>query len=53
MSTHTPPYSPSWHKNSKVDGGYLFYTEVTIYYGTKELATYSQFRLWMTKQAID
>jgi len=40
-------------QESKTDGGYLFYTEVTIYHGTKELATSSQFRLWMTKQAID
>jgi len=38
---------------SKADEGYLFYTEVTICYGTKELATSSQFRLWMTKQVID
>ena len=40
-------------QDSKVDGGYLFYTERTVYNGTKELATSSQFHLWMTKQAID
>ena len=40
-------------QDSKADGGYLFYTELSIYYGTKELATSSQFHLWMTKQAID
>ena len=53
MSTHTPPYFTVLTQNSKADGGYLFYTELSIYYGTKELATSSQFRLWMTKQAID
>jgi len=36
-----------------VDGGCLFYTELSSYYGTKEFATSSQLRLWMTKQAID
>jgi len=39
-------------QDSKADGGYLFYTELSIYYGTKELATSSQFCLWMTKQAL-
>jgi len=42
-------------KDSKVDGGYtMFYTELPIYYGTKELVTSSQFRLLDDKkQAID
>ena len=40
-------------QESKTDGGYLFYTELTMYYGTKELATSSQFHLWMTKKVID
>jgi len=53
MSTHTPPYFTVLTQNSKADGGYLVYTELTIHYGTKELATSSQFHLWMTKQAID
>ena len=40
-------------QDSKADWGYLFYSELIIDYGTKELATSSQFRLWITKQAID
>ena len=37
-------------QDSKADGGYLFYTELTIYYYR---ISHIQVRLWMTKQVID
>jgi len=37
ISTHTPPYSTVLAQDSKADWGYLFYTELIIYYGAKEL----------------
>jgi len=39
-------------QDSKADGGYLVFTNLPIFYGTKELATSSQFHLWMTKLVI-
>ena len=49
IRTHAPPFAPSQHKIQKRMEATLIYTELPIYSDTKELATSSQFGLWMTK----